>query len=560
VPLPANQTLTDPQRLRAWLDQLPWLDTRRASSCVLQVLERLSRQTGLSWHQRDALLQVCHPYVHQLVDALEQTLLDVPLPLTDSHQDDARRLLQLCDAMAENHTRLVFDDRADRSDTTTLSETLGRTLEWLARQARHQAQIYAPVDETFWRTFYRIYRLIEKEELLSAGSEAQAALRIQVFRILLFHLAGPQRFRQRELQQIDRFLCHYGQWAMIRRQPGFRNIKAGFFFDCEAPSPPCSVKLLKQVEPPPGEVRFLFLQAVTRKLLDYVSSARPEGFETLPLVQARKLALRLAHLYGAPRQRRWRRFEEKSACRLVVGLEDLIAVLDRQGQVHEELRELMPQAPKEQDATVLFAADFELLPQEGASEADPSRCRSEVDCFQFLQRAKPATSWEDIWSSSGAHIDPRAVHFSGRLTDASARGYRLVWLDHSVARLKVGEIVTVFQGQNDPEIAAIRWLRSHPDHSVTAGVELLSFTAQVVVVSLQIPDNRRLEPRRDWGLLLPEQPVTGQPTCLMAPAFTWQKGQWVDIYRSRNDKTGYSLTRLLDSTPAYDLFALEPIS
>ena len=556
MPLPANQTLTDPSQLRAWLDQVPWLDTHRASACLLQVLERLSRQSGLSWHQRDALLQVCHPYAHQLADALEQILLDAPLPLADDHQDDARRLLALCDSMVENHLDLVF---ADQNDIEPLAESVGRTLEWLARQARHQAQVYAPVDEGFWRRFYRIYRLIEKSDWLEAGTETPAALQTHLCRILLFHLAGPQRFRQRELQQIDRFLRHYAHLTTIRRQSHFRNHKAGFFFDCETPNPPCSIKLLKQVEPPPGDPRFLFVQAVTQKLLDYVSSAQTEGFETLPLVQARKLALRLAHLYGAPRRRRWRRFEEKTACRLVVGLEDLIAVLDQQGRVHQELQGLVPR-PLRQDATVLFAADFELLPQEGASEADPSRCRSEVDCFQFLQRAKPATSWEDIWSSSGAHIDPRAVHFSGRLTDASARGYRLVWLDHSVARLKVGEIVTVFQGQNDPEIAAIRWLRSHPDHSVTAGVELLSFTAQVVVVSLQIPDNRRLEPRRDWGLLLPEQPVTGQPTCLMAPAFTWQKGQWVDIYRSRNDKTGYSLTRLLDSTPAYDLFALEPIS
>lgn len=557
MPLPANQTLTDPQRLQAWLDQLPWLDTRRASSCVLQVLERLSRQTGLSWHQRDALLQVCHPYVHQLADALEQTLLDAPLPLADGHQDDARRLLALCDAMAENHISLVFDDRPDQSDTTSLAESVGRTLEWLARQARHQAQVYAPVDETFWRTFYRIYRLIEKEELLSAGSET---LRIPLFRILLFHLAGPQRFRQRELQQIDRFLRHYGQWATIRRQSHFRNHKAGFFFDCESTRPPCSVKLLKQLDPPPGKVRFLFVQAVTQKLLNYVSSAQTEGFETLPLVQARKLALRLAHLYGAPRQRRWRRFEEKSACRLVVGLEDLIAVLDQQGRVHEELQGLVPQAPQKQDATVLFAADFELLPQEGASEADPSHFRSELDCFQFLQQNKPAISREDIWPPSSAHTVPQSLHFPGYLADASARGYRLIWFDHSVARLKVGEIITVFQGQNDPEIAAIRWLRSNPDHSVTAGVELLSFTTQAVVVSLKIPDDRELEPQRDWGLLLPEQPATGQPACLLTPAFTWQKGQWVDIHRSRNDKTGYSLTRLLDSTPAYDLFALEVLS
>ncbi len=556
MPLPANQTLTDPSQLRAWLDQVPWLDTHRASAGLLQVLERLSRQSGLSWHQRDALLQVCHPYAHQLADALEQTLLDAPLPLADDHQDDARRLLQLCDSMVENHLDLVF---ADQNDIEPLAESVGRTLEWLARQARHQAQVYAPVDEGFWRRFYRIYRLIEKSDWLEAGTETPAALQTHLCRILLFHLAGPQRFRQRELQQIDRFLCHYGQWAMIRRQPGFRNIKAGFFFDCEAPSPPCSVKLLKQVEPPPGEVRFLFLQAVTRKLLNYVSSAQTEGFETLPLVQARKLALRLAHLYGAPRRRRWRRFEEKTACRLVVGLEDLIAVLDQQGRVHQELQGLVPR-PLRQDATVLFAADFELLPQEGGAEVDPSRCRSEHGCYQFLQRNKPAVSQEDIWSPAPCHTASQALHFSGRLADASARGYRLVWLDHPEARLKVGEIVTIFQGHNDLEIGTIRWLQSNPDRTITTGLELLSFTAQVVVVSLQIPDDRRLEPRRDWGLLLPEQPVTGQPTCLMTPAFTWQKGQWVDIYRSRNDKTGYSLTRLLDSTPAYDLFALEPIS
>lgn len=559
MPLPAKHNLIDPHQLQVWLDELPWLDTRRTAACILESLLQLAK-AGLPWQQRHELLQAYHPHLHQLTDALEQSLLDAPLPLSDGPVDNARLLLQLCCAMVENHTQLVFDHSLEENKDAPLAETVSRTLDWLARQALYQAQIYTPPGDTFWQTFYRIYHLIEKHDLLGPGLEPQSELRIHLFRILLFHLASPQRFRQRELQQIDRFLIHFAHWAVIKRQPRYRTHKAGFFFDCNTPRPPCSIKLLKQIEPPPGEVRFLFLQAVTQKLLNYVGSAQPEGFETLPFVQTRKLALRLAHLYGAPRQRRWRRLEGKGRRRLVVGLEDLIAVLDQQGHVHHGLRGLLPRVPKKEDANVLFAADFELLPQEDRSDPDLSRRRSEIGCFQYLQQSKSITSREEIWPSAASA--PQPMHFPGHLADASARGYRLIWLDHSVAKLKVGEILSLFQEQNDHdlEIAAIRWLRSNPDGSVTVGVELLSFTTQVVVVSQKIPHDCDLEPQRDWGLLLPEQPAIQHPTCLLAPAFTWQKGQWVDIYRSKEDKTGYSLPRLLESSPAYDLFTLEKLS
>ncbi len=559
MPPPANPVLTDPPQLQVWLDQLPWLDTQRTASCVLDMLEQLARAC-LPWQQRDDLMRVYHPRVLQLTEALEQPLLDASLPLSDGLEENARLLLRLCRAMVDNHTQLALDPSSVEKDAGALAATTSRTLDWLARQALHQAQVYAPPGESYWQTFYKIYRSIERYDLLCPQFELQSELRVHLFRILLFNLAGPQRFRQRELQQIDRFLVHFGHWGAIKRQPYHRNHKAGFFFDCAIPQPPRSIKLLKQVEPPPGEVRFLYLQAVTQKLLNYVGSSQPAGFEILPFVQARKLALRLAHLYGAPRQRRWRRFQEKSECRLVVGLEDLIAVLEQQGHVHEELRGLLPQPPQKEDANVLFAADFELLPREDEPDVYPARCRSEIDCFQHLQQSKPAASREDIWITSTANPDFHSMHHPGHLTDTSARGYRLIWLAPSGAKLKVGEVISIFQGQNDLAIAAIRWLRGNRDRSFTVGVELLSFTAHVVVVSLKIPNDRDTEPQRDWGLLLPEQPAIQQPACLLVPAFTWQKGQWVDIYRSKEDRTSYSLPKLLESSPAYDLFTLERLS
>ncbi len=552
-----NPCLTDPDQVQTWLMELPWLNVDQTTASLIDQLKALG-QTQIPPPQRNRLLKLYRSPSIQLSEDLENRLLDCALPMGDPDQETARRLLELCHQMIANHTLVIFAPEfldPEQLDPAECRITLTHMLDWLARLALHSAQIYSPPAEDFWRTVYRIYLLLETQAFLSQSPD----LRTQLGRILLFGACGPGRFRPRELKQIDQFLYHFAGYAEIQRQSILGNRQARFFFDCATFKPPRSVKLLKAVAPPPRGLRFLYPHKVTQKLLECVAGIPNQ--ELLPQPQAKKLALRLAHILGAPRQRKWRRLREQRECLLIAGLSELIAALIREGQIDKEFYKLVPASAISADTGTEFSADFELLPLEDGPIQQHDNQRSEVNIFRQLLDGQAKIDAHEIWLQSLSQTKENGrIRFSGRFADVCAQGYCLIWLDHACTKLKVGEILGINHTQGEIEVGTIRWLRQETTREIAVGVELLSFAASLVVVSLWLPFPSPAVPQREWGLLLPAQPVLGRPACLLAPAFAWQRGQWVEIYRSLAERQNYCLKQLIDSTPAYDLFGLEKIN
>ncbi|MCX8049441.1 MAG: hypothetical protein N3A55_07245 [Methylohalobius sp.] len=549
--------LTDPECVQNWLAQLSWPDLESSAASLSIQLTRLAK-IKLAASERLELLERYHDPVLQLTTALEDRLLDCALPLANSDQETAKQLLELCRLMADNYLQVVFAPEfldGERLNPARRQTALTRALAWLARLARHSAEVYRPPQENFWRVVYQIYCWLETHALLPLpNSEEISPLRNQLFRILLLGVCGLGRFRPREIKQIDQFLEHLAEYAEIGPQPVRENYRARFFFDISLPRPPRSVKLLRPVSPPPDSMRFLYTQKVTQKLLASISSLSEQ--ETLPGSQAKKLALRLAHLLGAPSQRKWRRRQERRDCLLIAGFSQLIASLIREGQVDEELSRLLP-APTLFDPSAEFRADFKLLPLDAeAIQREEERFEAEVWCQLLNEQA--TTSEDKIWGCSFT-AEGSTIQFPGRFADACAGGYCLIWLDHTCPKLKVGEILGINHTQGEIEVGAIRWLRQETAEEIAVGVELLSFTASLVVVGPWIKPTAPAYPRRRWGLLLPPQPVLNRPTCLLSPAGAWQPGQWVEIQHSLANKQTYCLKQRIDATLAYDLFSLEKI-
>ncbi|WP_022949304.1 hypothetical protein [Methylohalobius crimeensis] len=562
---------TDPDRLQSWLAELSWLDEDQTAAKLLPPLQALAR-APIPPRQRYRLLELYQPRLFSLTEALENRLLDAALPLQDRDRETARQLLALCRQMIANAIQVTLEPEFFHPRSWGPSERvalLNHTLDWLARMARHSAQVYHSLDENYWRTVYRLYLLLEAQGMLAgishpknqaATPEPDPDIRTHLFRILLFGLCTPQQFRPEELKQIDGFLRRFAGYAEIhylsRRQP----LKAAFFFDGARPQAPCSIKRFKQIEPPPEIPRFIHTRPVTQKLLAYVASSHSLGDEILPLSRAKKLALRLAHILGAPAQRKWRRIPEQKDCFLIAGLSELIAALAREDSTGRSLSHLLPPTP-ERDAKTEYNIDFELIPLDDAPEYEYQAQRSEANIFQQLLDNHNQLDPQEIWPRKPSPpSSSQRIRFPGRFANVCAQGYCLIWLDHSCAKLKVGELLGINHTQDEIEVGAIRWLRQESERQVTVGVELLSFTARLVVVGKELPDADALQPQREWGLFFPAQPATRCPPSLLAPASVWQRGQWVEIYRNRKEKERFCLKQRSDATPAYDLFELEPIN
>ncbi|GAB6068441.1 cyclic-di-GMP receptor FimW [Methylothermus subterraneus] len=544
--------LTDPERVQAWLNGLAKLDLDPTATQLIARLQALGK-AQLPLPQRERLLKLHQPLAIQLSEALESRLLDSALPLSDPDRKTAHKLLELSRQMTINYLQAVLAPGFLDAPASKLkpSLTLAHALDWLARLARHRAQVYHPPGEGFWKTVYRVYRLLETHALLppAPGSGEISPFRAQLLRVLLFASCGPGRFRPRELQRIDQLLARFAGYAEIHRRPAVPDQKARFFFDCEASAPPRALKLLPSENRSRPGLRFLYPHPVVQRLLESVST--PNDGQA---PREQKLALRLAHVLGAPRQRKWRRMPEQRECLLLVGLAELIAALLKEGQANQELITLLPKSPPAA-ADAEFSADFKLLPLE-SEPAQRNDLRSEASAFQQLAESAQSDA-QALWTRSLNPIPGHGkIRFPGRFADVCAQGYCLIWLDRACTQLKIGEILGINHTQGEIEVGAIRWLRQEPQGEIAVGVELLSFAASLVVVSLPMD---LAPPRREWGLLLPAQPAIDRPACLLAPACRWRSGQWVEIYRSRVNKQTYNLKQRLDATPAYELFALENI-
>ncbi|HHJ40112.1 MAG TPA: hypothetical protein ENJ86_11765 [Methylothermaceae bacterium] len=556
---------TDPNSLRNWLATLPWLDCHNTGNCILTQIRALNH-TVLSTGLRYQLLEEYYPYLLQLVDGLENFLFDTALPLSKDSKLQAMLALELYQEVSEGYLITVFAKdflkakELSKSDQTT---ALVRAIDSLQRVQVLSAQVYEPLDDTFWRKVYRLYEMAEYDNLFednTPSSHMPVFNQAHFLRLFLFSLCAPQRFRQRDLKQIDLFLQSFAQFAEIHSKPSYQQKKAYFHFDLYDPTPPRSAKLVEHPESIGS--RFIYCQEVVKQLLKFISNPpAATGKSVLPVNATRKLALQIAHSLGAPKHRKWGRMQENSECLLVVGLEDLIAVLNKEGKIHQNLKSLLATPSGRMDENLLSTGDFDLLPLDGDELFDTGQViyeGMERDVYQRLVNQMYSTPDFGLQEKPAQRDqDNKQNHFPGKLLNSSAQGYCLIWMDHALSKLKVGELLVVLNHGDDLEIGAIRWLQKDPDQGLLVGIEIITFAINVVVVNLKISPDAQGEFRREWGLLIPPQPTLGRPTSLLSPAFVWQQGQWVQVHHQNGKVENYWLKSLVDSTPAFDLFALE---
>ncbi len=553
--------LTQTEELRQWLAGRPWLNLEKTGAEVQKQLSIL-RRLPLKPAHRAGLLELYHPYLVELTEALEKNLLDAALPLSPQARASSRLLLGLSLLMVSNLSQAVFppDFKPEgKARTSSRHDLLLRTTDWLARLGLHQAQIYRPPGARFWKILYRLYALTAP----GGEMENDAQIQAQLARILIFNLATPHRYRPRELKQIDLLLRDFSHLVQFHPRSTTGKYKAVFFFDLNTPAPPAPIKLLGQISSPETSPVFVFPQRLSRKLLQYATTPGIRGNTILPAPQAKKLAVQLARLLSAPKRRRWRRLAEDRNCQLVVGLGRIVDTLAVQGKMAEGLFEMLRTERKLREIDGLFDGHFELVPLEEETMAHfAGKHLSETSVHWMLAGDRPQVPTTDIWSEDGPIREKTQTRekYPGQLANSSAQGYCLLWIDHTPNILRIGEPVGILHTQGEIEIGTVRWMKQDPEPALSVGLELLSFAVTGVVVYPHMGEIPRANQTCELGLLLPPQPALKKPASLLVSPGGWKTGQWVRVYRDKAYYEVYSLKQRIDATPAYDLFSLEKIS
>ncbi|HUL11942.1 MAG TPA: hypothetical protein VLU73_07215 [Methylococcaceae bacterium] len=549
------------QALAAWLDELPLTNIDYSGDAVLAVLREMNEQQGLSSVERFRMLEQLRPTAYMLSQqAAERYLHDPAFPLPAPLERHADRGPALSSELGRGY-RLAMASEDSLSSPASGEDSraliIDRALEAYATTLLRLREAYRIPPPGFWQDVYGLYQWAETRRLhrlrIAEHNPSSGVTVLDRFtQIVLFALSSSHRHRPGKIRQIYELLGTFANKAQIRATSVLNEQNALFCLDLGTDVPPQRIDTLNGSKN--DRQRFAFTHALIQFLLKHYED--PANRRLKGGVLDTSLLKRLLKALGAMERRKSPRNTGDGQCRLVVGLDSLVAVLAGTAQQNERFVT---------NASIVHYKGIGWLTvpnhaleglhsgESTGNIAAADRIRSELSIGKALYENKEVVTRDDIWAANETDIpsaDPEASRLSGHLVNSSARGHCLLWTNREVASAKVGELVGLGFREGSLHIGVIRWLRQATNADLTLGVELLSPKADVVKVNFI---GERESGRN--ALLLPSNAGLQQTAGLLISPSQHDTGNVMVTTGSGVAKT-YRLGKLLESTPSFQYFSL----
>lgn len=546
-PLPAWDRAT----VRAWAERLADVPLEGVVPALRAVLQVDEADAG---PQRKRLLGRIELLREPLLDLLDRSrtrFLESPLPLGMQAETALRR-----GQLVHGELRDAYAAVCAGIESQELGElaviALFRALQHGGWLMLWESQGYRRPPAAYWLSLYRSFALAERLGLLAVplsgtvAGEPCSTAENQFKRALLFFLANPRRFRQREMAGLFAKLGECAHWARIEADAGSFGQRACFILRLDCDGPPLAGRF--HSEDAPGDRRQLLTEEVARGLLEMAAAAptQPERQDWSP-----STLIRAARSLGAAERRRYSRWPETRECRYVVGLRGIIL------STPEDAR------PRPQRAAT--SPDLELVPLDGFLGGAPRAIGESLPRHELgslgttaatgskpaTERARPERVFEpQIWDPAGAG-PAEAESFHGRLLNSGPNGYCVFWPQPPLAKIAVSELIGLW-GESRPYIAVVRWLENTAE-GLCFGVELLAPRWSVVAISNTNAQNL------GHGVLLPADPVLRRLPELLALPHLTHEGEILRL-RFRRGSADYRVRSVFESTPIFTRLAVVPLA
>lgn len=243
-------TITDPDLLPSWLDQLP-ADTNQRVATLVSNLQLLNR-VALKPARRLALLELYRPVVRQSLFSRDVSAVKRDLQLSSESQRVIRSCGELVNALATGYLAIVshFYHRGDApgsSDTMLLC--LNRATEWLALSVLHAFHYYRSAPADTWSKLHEFHLYqeqagtLQREVKLKQGYESDSFQHLYG-QILLTALADPYSLARFDVFRLFRQMGRFTRELVIRpMDPKLVKVSSSFLLtghyciDCHADMP-----------------------------------------------------------------------------------------------------------------------------------------------------------------------------------------------------------------------------------------------------------------------------------------------------------------------------------
>lgn len=473
-------TETTPKATRLWLNSLPFSDSSHTARELYRSLYTLNR-LALDPARRATILEMYRTPVNTVTAALQQTLVQQPLPLAANLRRMTEILRELNREMALGYKIVLLDRQGSwkrRLWRKHQALAIERAMRYFGEVLVHCYHAYLPAPSHIWSELNELYRYGEENELLGLPVEIDVERDIgstfiaeRYKQICLLGLCSPYQLPHGDARKIHIFLYRWANTATVKPIGGTLPAVACFRIDLLRDAPPL---LYNRPIDPVYEQRMRILDATAlvlkvKSFEQQLENGEPVSHLDLDLgaacldVACLELLRRMVRAWGAVISRQHSRSSGKGYLSLCVGVNATHFFADGQRPFSPPVDSVLSLANKPGDAAEEEPLDIDV---EVIGDRDPTM-------------APPATAVEDY------HVT------RWEIVDQSASGLFLRSAVLPGMKIRVGELLGVQFGENiegDWWPGAVRRLQHDATGIIEIGIELLA--SQLAPVAVCAADGR----------------------------------------------------------------------
>ncbi len=528
---------TRPDVVRAWVDDLPLINTEKSWSLLDNALKQIN-SLSISTRNRLEALELLTTSVICVAEAMKKVFLAKPIPLRGHNLRLATQTVELCNRMATGYRILADDLGHDDSQTSPLTVAIHRSLRYLSEILLTNYQVYIQYPEGLWKTINSLYALAEQHDITeqpitdtTLSTPAPSTISMVFKQILLMSLACPYRLRQKEIHFVYNALMGWADITRLYYMEGGR-AQGLFVINLNADNPP-SYRALDGCGSKDRLCRTLDTTSMAKRIRD-IQNKQPGNASRYIGIGDSDILQRLMLAWGVMPKRRFPRHAKTAKVGLVVGLNAVHRRVMGPGAESIGSEETIGDQHYLQDPTFEASTTFKTNPFTDSVRRIVTAGKTTV----------PVSSSEETTNTSRIE--------SWTMSNISAGGYSLLWDSDDASNAQVGELVAINEqdnpGRDEWHLGVVRWMKCTSSYGLQLGIQMLSPSAQAVWAYMNesgIHTSRKMQ-----GILLPEIKVLKQQASLLLPTLPFRAGCVATLVKA-GTLENIKLTRQLENTGSF---------
>lgn len=550
VDLPFEPNITSCQE---WADALPILNPQatadmmsNASQALLSANIDSSDKFNISEAVKPCLVKILPTYT----EAIEGAKLPLAKKLSDLSSNTLNVLTNFHSIymdIACSTSFLGINTAEGGTTTTTFTDeqkglVIHRAIELLEIIQFFKSLIYAQTDAIFWNNTNALFSFAEglnlhQKNYLTIDGEKPTSIENEFKKIHFFHLAQPNRFRQRDIKTIQRILSLHASNILISSA---HESPATLCVDLSSSA---AVFHLSNSAPENTQCRFMS----NEELVEFMQSdevVAPERHGAISLISdkpilSKKTIRQLLPSWSSAHSRQAPRHEQTEEITVYPGFDSIIRALILKHNPHhfDKKRKMGP--------LDFSADDLHLIPTEGRRQTQRDLNEADVNKALKATTEKPLPS-NSIWGKQRT-VKPgeKGEETWAKIEDASLQGLKLNILPNCKPLLKVSDLVGIQTKNESLQLAIIRRINNYSEKGISIGVEMMS--PNLKIANIKFRDKAR--PQKP-AIFLQGVPAIDQPDSIITPLFLENTHEGI-VLKMKDKVSHYSIDKTIETNQVF---------